>query len=158
MKNKDKSLKTLWSKVNFQGPKCGRRGRCWETSVKSDQARKSYKLNVGDPGKLHVCHHCDNPKCVRPSHLFLGTNNDNRQDSVLKDRHARGERHGRAKLTDSQIEEIRNRYVRKSYHDSNAKQLAKEFGIHQEYLGLIIRNTYRKKKTNYVSKRHPTRR
>jgi hypothetical protein len=142
----------FWSQVDFNGKYTWGYGFCWEwvngSDVWNPQPRESYRLNVGPiPDGLFVCHHCDNPKCVRPSHLFLGTNDDNRQDSVRKKRHAHGERHGHAKLTDEQVEEIRRRYKRTSYHNSNARELAEEFGIHQEYLGLLIRNTYRKERT-----------
>jgi hypothetical protein len=40
-----------------------------------------------DPGKRHVLHHCDNPKCVRPDHLFLGGDLENQRDRCLKGRH-----------------------------------------------------------------------
>lgn len=49
--------------------------------------RISVKLLFGvDPGSLFVCHHCDNPKCVNPAHLFLGTASDNFQDCLKKGR------------------------------------------------------------------------
>lgn len=62
------------------------------------------------PAGMLVCHHCDNPSCVRLDHLFLGTHRDNKRDSTGKDRHAlpdnRGERHGLSKLTEGQVWEI----------------------------------------------------
>lgn len=54
--------------------------------------RLAYALAHGDPGPLLVCHRCDNPLCVNPAHLFLGTVQDNNLDRDTKHR-ARG-RHG----------------------------------------------------------------
>ncbi len=58
-----------------------------------------------------VCHHCDNPLCCRPDHLFLGTQAENLGDMVAKGRSRGGgpcgEAHGRAKLTDAEVAKIR---------------------------------------------------
>ena len=63
--------------------------------------RISYREFVGEfPDELFICHHCDNPPCFNPSHLFPGTNLDNIADMVQKGRHkvkrnyATGEDHG----------------------------------------------------------------
>jgi hypothetical protein len=72
--------------------------------------RLSYEMYQGPipPGGL-VCHHCDNPSCVNPNHLFVGTPVDNARDMVRKNRHCRlcGEKNPMAKLTDAQVIQIR---------------------------------------------------
>lgn len=71
--------------------------------------RVSYELFKGPiPKGLHCLHTCDNPKCVCPSHLFLGTYQQNMDDRNSKNRQAKGENHGASKLTESQVLEIRN--------------------------------------------------
>lgn len=53
------------------------------------------------------CHHCDNPRCVRPSHLYPGTPLDNVNDAVVRDRIAHGVRNYNAKLTPADVQEMR---------------------------------------------------
>lgn len=71
--------------------------------------RAVYAMFYGEPGqdKL-VCHSCDNKKCVNPGHLFSGTHLDNVTDMVVKARHSHGSRHPDAKLSDSDVRDIRS--------------------------------------------------
>ncbi len=67
-------------------------------------------VNGAVPDGLYVLHTCDNPPCVNPAHLFLGTNNDNMQDMKRKGRCSdqRGVRNSNAKLSIQQVDEIRH--------------------------------------------------
>lgn len=71
--------------------------------------RLSWLIHYGEiKDGLHVCHVCDNARCVKPSHLFLGTSKDNMQDMKAKDRHLPGSRNGNAKLSDDKVMQIFN--------------------------------------------------
>lgn len=73
--------------------------------------RASWLAYRGEIGMLHVLHRCDNPCCVNPDHLFLGTQSDNMRDMFSKSRQnrnpPRGERHWNTSLTEEDVREIR---------------------------------------------------
>lgn len=70
--------------------------------------RVSWETFKGQSAWGHIIRHsCDNPVCVNPAHLFIGTHAQNVADRVERNRSARGERNGRAKLTADQAEAIR---------------------------------------------------
>lgn len=75
--------------------------------------RVSWEIHNGPiPKGMNALHRCDNPPCVRPDHLFLGTLSDNTRDCIAKGRfgeaRVRGETHHQAKLTDSDVVAIRD--------------------------------------------------
>ena len=103
--------------------------------------RVSYLLAKGPIAKgLNVCHTCDNPSCVNPGHLFLGTQKDNLDDMTKKNRQASGEKNGMASITDDSVMKIR------SLAATGTKQytIADMFGISQAQVSRIIRGSRRK--------------
>ena len=103
--------------------------------------RISFQLYVGEIQEgLFVCHHCDNPGCVNPAHLFLGTNADNLRDRDNKGRgvYCCGEKNVLAKLTATQVVEIRVAYS----EGATQRNLAKEFGVSQATICHIVRRQH----------------
>lgn len=100
---------------NWQGSRRGMRPNCpgygvlCITSSNYSTHRLSYAWFVGDPTGKCVCHRCDNPLCVNPAHLFLGSNRDNMLDQIAKGRKRvrRGEENNKAKLTKANVLAIR---------------------------------------------------
>jgi hypothetical protein len=95
-----------------------------------------------------VCHHCDNPPCVNPEHLFLGTKADNSADMARKGRSVGfvGSRNPRALLTEAQVAEIRSRFIigNNRYERGNGAALAAEFGVsHDLILRIASRRIWR---------------
>jgi HNH endonuclease len=100
--------------------------------------RLSWELRHGQiPKGLFVCHHCDNPPCVRPDHLFLGTPKDNTADMHSKGRAGvpRGENHPQAKLKVKQVLMIRDMLS----SGVPVKQIAGQFGMSERAI-LDIKN------------------
>lgn len=97
------------------------------------------------PGSL-ACHHCDNPPCVNPAHLYVGTalsnvrDMDSRGRRVVGSNTPRGEQNPNAKLTDVQVSEIRLRYTGRRGEQS---ALATEYGVTQALVHMIVKGRHR---------------
>ena len=102
---------------------------------------KSKGITLQDMHGLIVRHTCDNPRCINPEHLVLGTQLDNIRDRTERNRQAKGEQQGLSKLTAAQVLDIRERYVPKS-KDSNQRALAKLYGVTHTTIGRIVRGEY----------------
>jgi hypothetical protein len=87
---------------------------------------------------LEVCHTCDNPPCVNPKHLFLGTHSDNMKDRSAKGRlpSRKGALNPRAKLTPEAVAEIRERYA---LGDISQARLGIELGVGQSTVSSLLR-------------------
>lgn len=86
------------------------------------------------PDGMLIRHSCDNPLCVNPSHLLLGTHSDNTADKVDRERQARGSGHGIAKLTEADIPIIREMYRSGFYQ----KVIAEQFGVTQGAISQLL--------------------
>lgn len=95
--------------------------------------RLAYELACGKlPPGVHVCHRCDNPRCINPAHLFRGTAADNMADKKKKGRQARGETNGQAKLNETDVLAIR------SENGLSQRELAAKYGISKTQVGRIL--------------------
>jgi hypothetical protein len=145
---KDFALK-FWSKVDKNAP-----NGCWEwigcrTGAGYGQIRISGEVGQSKAVSVHVLswemanglvpdgmdvlHHCDNPVCVRPEHLFLGTQHDNVQDMMQKGRYVlgvrlgnQGEKHPLHKLTEKQVLDIKKALADNS---CSTAELARKYGV-----------------------------
>jgi hypothetical protein len=109
-------------------------GRIWaatESGKPDGSHRVSWRIHNGPiPAGLFVCHRCDNPPCCNPGHLFLGTNEANMADMVRKGRarSLKGSENRSAKLHESQVRDIRRRYI-KGDRFCGQVGLAAEYGV-----------------------------
>lgn len=156
-----KSIERFWNKVDMSAGQSG----CWlwtgrihtasgygTVSFTANRVKKvhqahriAYAIAAGVivPGDLSVCHSCDNRRCCNPSHLWLGTHQENMRDRDQKGRHYRGGAHvplrgaqcARAKLTEQDVISIRRRYKRGVY---GLKRLANDYGVHAMTIKAIV--------------------
>jgi hypothetical protein len=160
----EKRIAIFWSRVDMTGGMF----ECWEWTATRDSHgygkfwwgekmtgshRVSWEITNGVvPDGLFVLHKCDNPPCVNPSHLWLGTKKDNSEDCVRKGRSPRGERqgmnthpecrvigerNGSHKLTEQQVVEIRSRYAQGNVTQT---ELGIEFNVTKSLIWCIVHN------------------
>lgn len=104
--------------------------------------RFSYMLYIGDFDKSKfICHTCDNPSCVNPSHLFVGTASENMKDKIKKGRAKnppvhKGNNQHLSKMNPEKIREIRKLFK----YGMSQTELAKKYGLHTATMNNICRN------------------
>lgn len=144
----------LWTGARGPGYPYGRIARPGEKESMGAH-RASWELHYGPiPDGLCVCHRCDNPACVRPDHLFLGTLTDNWDDMRAKGRGSapplhigdahpmrrypekvrRGEANNKARLTVAQVQTIRARHGR----GETIRGLARAYGVTKNAVAQIV--------------------
>lgn len=124
--NKVKKTPTCWLWIGGRFPKGY--GMFTVKGIPRKAHRISWQIHNGSiPEGLLVLHHCDNPPCVNPKHLWVGTHQDNVDDSVSKGRRCKGENQWEAKLSSSDILKIRKWYKSKKFTQS---EMAKHFKVH----------------------------
>ena len=140
---------TFWEKVEVRGP-----DECWTWQAASTTRgygiytrgklgkrrvyahRYVYEMLVGPILDGMFCmHKCDNPSCVNPKHLTVGTCSDNLRDMVMKGRSSRGEKRWCAKLTEDDVRAIRARYATGKV---STYRLADEYGASQSAIQLVV--------------------
>lgn len=140
------NTKRLWSKVKISSD-----NECWEwqgtkTTAGYGVIRINYKLNYAHrlaweienkseiPEKGTICHHCDNPACCNPKHLFLGTQADNVRDAAKKGRMPKGENHFRSFISGDDVRQIRHLGLT----DMSKREIGEKFGMSRQAVTDIL--------------------
>jgi hypothetical protein len=143
----------FWAKVERRGP-----DECWPWTGGNTKRggygyychgnkihrahRIAYELSIGKIAEgMFVCHRCDNPACVNPAHLFVGSVLDNNRDAMFKGRNSYGERCGHSKLRSRDVERIRE--CRR--FGAKVSDLSHTYGVSMSAIKQVIRgDTWRR--------------
>lgn len=147
-----KSVNTrFWDKVRIPS-----KDDCWEWTGHRNHGYGVFKVRIGPykrryfrasrfawaffngeiPLGLSACHRCDNPACVNPSHIFLGTHADNMMDKVSKSRQPMGEQQPASKLSDAKVRQARFDF---ESGIATAYQLAARYGVDVTAIRMALR-------------------
>lgn len=121
---------TAARKPSGHGIFVGPQGKVVSASSFSLELHLGYRVPAG----MECCHRCDNPPCVNPRHLYFGTRQSNVDDAWARGRMPVGSERSAAKIDETQVLEIRNRYA----DGAGARELAEEFGIAISTLRLTV--------------------
>lgn len=148
----EQAIKSFWNRVIITAND----NQCWLWKGAFDNKgygnkywngkfRKAHQVawilpNYVIPRGMEICHSCDNPACVNPKHLFLGTRQDNVDDMVAKNRGnypgSKGEKNGNRKLRSEDVIAIRQKYATGNI---SYQILAQEFGLTKAHIGRIVK-------------------
>jgi plasmid maintenance system antidote protein VapI len=144
----DNFLKRFWAKVAVSGSDdcwiwlgakqrrygCIRKSNC-RVMVSSHRVSWEIANKKAVPPGMFVCHSCDNPQCVNPGHLFIGSHADNMADMRSKQRQAFGEAVPQSVLAEEDVLQIR----KLASQGKSQASIAKEFGVGKNEISLIVR-------------------
>ena len=139
-------MQRFWAKVD-------KSGECWLWTARKDRdgygriryagndrnaARVVWMITRSSiPEDFQVLHRCDNPACVRPKHLWLGTSQQNMEDRDRKGRGILGETHHQAKLTEDDV-----RAIRASYPELTYQKLADDYGVSPSQISHVVKRIH----------------
>lgn len=151
----ESDIKRFWDKVECSDGKCWIWTSCLTKRGYGDFAmtrlghvlahRMSYGLTFGDPGDMCVLHKCDNPPCVNPEHLFIGTQADNLADMRSKGRYRSRQLSGAEHPNAIRISDDVYRDILAARQDGETyRSIGMRFGIGRKTISRIIGGTHLK--------------